>query len=143
MVSLHSSKAMRKVRLFPLLEAHVATIGAIIVSTPQDLALKDAIKGIAMFRTVNVPILGMIQNMSTFVCPNCAHQTPIFHSTGAMGVREECEKQGIKLLGDVPLHASICENADRGKPTVVAEPESERAKAFIGIAQEVGRIIGL
>ena len=96
-----------------------------------------------MFRAVNVPILGMIQNMSTFVCPNCEHRTPIFHSTGAMGVREECEAQGIRFLGDIPLHASICEDADKGKPTVVAEPQSERAKAFMGIAEEVGRTINL
>ncbi|KAA8565589.1 hypothetical protein EYC84_009441 [Monilinia fructicola] len=84
--------------------------GAVIVSTPQDIALKDAVKGINMFKKIDIPILGM---------------------------------HGIDFLGDIPLHASICDDADRGKPTVVAEPESERAKAFMSITELVGKKIGL
>ncbi|CAG8951225.1 hypothetical protein HYFRA_00007972 [Hymenoscyphus fraxineus] len=115
--------------------------GAVIVSTPQDIALKDAVKGINMFKTVNIPLLGMVQNMSLFTCPHCQNSTHIFGSHS--GVTHACEKHGIPFLGDVPLHASICDDADRGKPTVVSEPDSVRAQAFMGIAQEVGKKIGL
>ncbi|KAJ9640521.1 hypothetical protein H2199_006060 [Coniosporium tulheliwenetii] len=114
--------------------------GAVVVSTPQDIALKDAVKGVNMFRKVNVPLLGMVQNMSTFQCPHCQQMTDIF---GREGVARKCEEMGIRLLGDVPLHASICSDADRGKPTVVAEPGSARAKAFEGIADAVKGIIGM
>jgi len=115
--------------------------GAIIVSTPQDIALKDAVKGINMFKKMDIPILGMIQNMSLFTCPHCQNSTHIFGSHS--GVTSACKQYGIGFLGDVPLHASICDDADRGKPTVVAEPESERAMVFMGIAQEVGEKCGL
>ncbi|KAH0558865.1 hypothetical protein GP486_004500 [Trichoglossum hirsutum] len=87
-----------------------------------------------MFRKVDVPILGMVQNMSVFVCPNCNHNTHIF---GSEGVPLECRKHGIDFLGDVPLHASICRDADRGKPTVIAEPHSPRSKAFNDIAERL------
>lgn len=115
--------------------------GAIIVSTPQDIALKDAVKGINMFKKTDIPILGMVQNMSLFICPHCHNSTHIFGSHS--GVRHACEEHGIRFLGDIPLHASICEDADRGKPTVVSEPESDRAKAFMAIAELVGGKIGL
>jgi ATP-binding protein involved in chromosome partitioning len=85
-------------------------------------------------------ILGMIQNMSVFLCPKCGTPTNIF---GAEGVRRECAKHGVAFLGDVPLHASICEDADRGRPTVVAEPGSERAAAFLGIAERLQATLGL
>ncbi|KAI4196454.1 MAG: hypothetical protein LQ350_006549 [Teloschistes chrysophthalmus] len=114
--------------------------GAIVVSTPQDVALKDAVKGVEMMRKVNVPLLGMIQNMSVFTCPNCNHSTHIF---GSEGVTQACSKHNVPFLGDIPLHASICDDADRGKPTVVAEPESARAKAFIDIAETVAKKIEL
>jgi ATP-binding protein involved in chromosome partitioning len=113
----------------------------VIVSTPQDIALKDAVKGINMFKKTGTPILGMVQNMSLFTCPHCQNSTHIFGSHS--GVTHACEEHGVPFLGDVPLHASICDDADRGKPTVVAEPESDRAKAFMGIAEEVARKIGL
>jgi ATP-binding protein involved in chromosome partitioning len=116
-------------------------IGAIIVSTPQDIALKDAVKGVNMFKTIKTPILGMIQNMSLFTCPHCHNSTHIFGSHS--GVIQACKQHEINFLGDIPLHASICDDADRGKPTVVAEPESDRAKAFMKIAEEVGGRIGL
>jgi ATP-binding protein involved in chromosome partitioning len=116
-------------------------IGAIIVSTPQDIALKDAVKGVNMFKTIKTPILGMIQNMSLFTCPHCHNSTHIFGSHS--GVIQACKQHEINFLGDIPLHASICDDADRGKPTVVSEPESDRAKAFMKIAEEVGGKIGL
>ncbi|KAH8684880.1 nucleotide binding protein-like protein [Tricladium varicosporioides] len=115
--------------------------GAIIVSTPQDIALKDAVKGINMFKKINIPILGMVQNMSLFTCPHCNNSTHIFGSHS--GVTHACKEHDIKFLGDIPLHASICDDADRGRPTVVAEPESERGQAFMRLAQSVGKSIDL
>ncbi|KAL3422020.1 nucleotide binding protein [Phlyctema vagabunda] len=115
--------------------------GAVIVSTPQDIALKDAVKGINMFRKMDIPLLGMVQNMSLFICPHCNTGTHVFGSNS--GVTHACQEHEIDFLGDVPLHASICDDADRGKPTVVSEPDSERAKAFIAIAEEVGKKVGL
>ena len=82
----------------------------------------------------------MIQNMSVFTCPHCKHSTHIF---GSEGVVRECSAHSIDFLGDIPLHASICDDADRGKPTVVSEPDSERGRAFIGIAERLGLKIGL
>ena len=114
--------------------------GAVIVSTPQDIALQDAVRGVAMFQKVSVPILGMVQNMSRFKCPECGHDTHIF---GEDGVVRACEREGIELLGDIPLDARICDDADRGKPTVVAEPESARGQSFFEIAANIGRKIGL
>jgi ATP-binding protein involved in chromosome partitioning len=114
--------------------------GSIIISTPQGLSLKDSVKGINMFRKVNVPILGMVQNMSLFQCSNCGHEEHVF---GTDGVKRTCEELGIKFLGDVPLHPRICRDADDGKPTVVAEPDSERAKSFRDIADQVVEMIKL
>ncbi|KAI5240525.1 P-loop containing nucleoside triphosphate hydrolase protein [Aureobasidium subglaciale] len=108
--------------------------GAVIVSTPQDVALKDAVRGVEMFRKVKVPILGMVQNMSAFTCPNCSTTHSIF---GREGVIKKCEEMDIKLLADIPLHPSICEDADRGKPTVVAEPDSLRAQVFKDLAADL------
>jgi ATP-binding protein involved in chromosome partitioning len=112
--------------------------GALIVSTPQTLSLKDSIRGVNMFRKVNVPILGMIQNMSLFKCPCCGHEEHIF---GHDGVRKACEELNIKFFGDIPLHSKISSDADAGKPTVVAEPESDRSQAFIKLADEVASLI--
>jgi ATP-binding protein involved in chromosome partitioning len=113
--------------------------GAIIISTPQDIALKDAIKGINMFRHLPtpVPILGMVQNMSLFVCPHCQKGTHIFSPPSSAGVQRVCADHAIEFLGDIPLHPRICDDADRGMPTVVAEPLSERAAAFIAIAERM------
>jgi ATP-binding protein involved in chromosome partitioning len=94
-----------------------------------------------MFKKIEIPILGMIQNMSLFTCPHCHNSTHIFGSHS--GVTHACQKHGIDFLGDIPLHAKICDDADRGKPTVVSEPESDRARAFMTIAQEVGTKIHL
>jgi len=114
--------------------------GAVVVSTPQDVALKDAVKGIEMMRKVNVPLLGMVQNMSIFICPHCQRSTHIF---GSDGVTRMCKKHEVEFLGDVPLHASICDDADKGRPTVVSEPESERAKVFMRMAGDIATKIGL
>ncbi|KAF2837445.1 nucleotide binding protein-like protein [Patellaria atrata CBS 101060] len=114
--------------------------GAVVVSTPQDIALIDAVRGVGMFEKVDVPVLGMVQNMSHFYCPNCSTVTSLF---GAGGVAKKCAELGLRLLGDIPLDARICADADRGMPTVVAEPENERAKAFHGIAKEVAALLGL
>jgi ATP-binding protein involved in chromosome partitioning len=119
-----------------LISLTLIVIGVVIISTPQDIALKDAVKGINMFKKIGTPIFGMVQNMSLFTCPHCHNSTHIFGSQ--TGVIRACEEHGIRFLGDVPLHASICDDADRGRPTVVAEPDSDRAKAFTAIADEVG-----
>ena len=114
--------------------------GAVVVSTPQDIALKDAVKGIEMFRKTEVRVLGMVQNMSIFRCPGCGMETHVF---GKEGVERACGREGVELLADLPLDARICEDADRGLRTVVAEPESERAKDFMVLAERVGGKIGL
>ena len=130
--------------------------GAVIVSTPQDVALKDAIKGIGMFKEVKVPvglqksldaqmfialqILGMVQNMSVFICPHCQTATHLF---GAEGVKRTCAIHEIDFLGSVPLHASICEDTDRGKPTMVSEPESPRGQTFMDLSKAMAVKIGL
>ena len=114
--------------------------GAVIISTPNLLSIKDSVKGINMFRKVQVPVLGMVQNMAIFTCPECGTSHNMF---GYDGVRETCKQLGMKLIGDIPLHPKIGEDADAGKPTVVAEPESSRAKAFHDIAGKVAAEINL
>jgi ATP-binding protein involved in chromosome partitioning len=108
--------------------------GAVIVSTPQDLALIDARRGIAMFRRVNVPVLGIVENMSTFICPNCGARSDIF---GHGGARHEAERLNVRFLGEVPLAMDIRERSDAGAPVVAAEPEGEHAKVFRAIAAQV------
>jgi ATP-binding protein involved in chromosome partitioning len=108
--------------------------GAVIVSTPQDLALIDARRGIAMFRRVNVPVLGIVENMSTFICPKCGERTDIF---GHGGARAEAERLGVPFLGEVPLDIAIRENSDAGKPVVATAPDGPHAKAYRDIAARV------
>lgn len=112
-----------------------------IVTTPHVLSVKDAIKGINMFKKVNVPILGLVNNMSLFACPSCGGQHHIFGSSDR--VQTLCREQDIAFLGDIPLHQNIGSHAQEGKPTVVAEPGSERAEAFMGIARTIGGRIGM
>ncbi|MBN3313144.1 RHG05 protein, partial [Atractosteus spatula] len=100
---------------------NIPIAGAVVVSTPQDLALLDARRGAEMFRKVNVPVLGLIQNMSVFQCPKCQHQSHIF---GADGARELAESLGVEVLADIPLHINIRETSDSGQPVVVSSPES-------------------
>uniref|UniRef100_A0A9L0SPY9 Iron-sulfur cluster transfer protein NUBPL n=1 Tax=Equus caballus TaxID=9796 RepID=A0A9L0SPY9_HORSE len=108
--------------------------GAVIVSTPQDIALMDAHKGAEMFRKVHVPVLGLVQNMSVFQCPKCRHKTHIF---GADGARRLARTLDLDVLGDVPLHLNIREASDTGQPIVFSQPESDEAKAYLRIAAEV------
>jgi len=112
--------------------------GAVIVSTPQDLALIDARRGIAMFQRVNVPVLGIVENMSTFICPNCGTRSDIF---GHGGARHEAERLGVPFLGEVPLEMSIRETSDAGLPIVATQPDSPHAAAYRAIAANVRRQI--
>ncbi len=105
--------------------------GAVIVSTPQDLALIDARKGLAMFKRLEVPVLGIIENMSYFTCPSCGTRSDIF---GHGGAREEAQKLGVPFLGEVPLHMDIRVKSDSGKPIVVTDPESLHAQIYRDIA---------
>ena len=116
------------------LAQRVPLAGAVIVSTPQDIALIDARKGLAMFRKVDVPVLGLIENMSTFICPHCGHATDIF---GHGGARETAAQLSAKFLGAVPLHMAIRETSDAGTPIVHAQPDSPQARAFLDIAGQV------
>src|SRR4051812_37441985 len=108
--------------------------GAVIVSTPQDIALIDARRGIAMFEKVNIPLLGLIENMSSFCCPTCQHVTPIF---GHGGARQEAETRGIPYLGGIPLDIQIRATSDEGRPIVAVEPDSVHAQHYIAIARDV------
>jgi ATP-binding protein involved in chromosome partitioning len=108
--------------------------GAVIVSTPQDLALIDARRGIAMFRRVNVPVLGIVENMSTFVCPQCGARSDIF---GHGGARREAERLGVPFLGEVPLDIAIREKSDSGSPVVATAPDSAHAQYYRDIAVRV------
>src|SRR4051794_40344639 len=108
--------------------------GAVIVSTPQDLALIDARRGIAMFKRVNVPVLGIVENMSTFICPNCGTRSDIF---GHGGARREAERLNVPFLGEVPLDMAIRETSDAGLPIVATQPDGPHAAAYRAIAQAV------
>jgi len=109
----------------------VPLAGAVIVSTPQDLALIDARKGLNMFRRVNVPVLGLVENMSTFVCPHCGERSDIF---GHGGAKAEAARLGVPFLGEVPLTLAIRETSDAGRPVVATDPSSPAAKAFREVA---------
>ena len=113
---------------------NVPLAGAVIVSTPQDIALLDAKKGLNMFRKVDVPVLGIIENMSYFSCPNCGHRSDIFSHGGA---RREAERFGVDFLGEIPLDIAIRETSDDGNPIVVSDPKSPHAAAYRDIAQKV------
>ena len=121
------------------LAQQVPLAGSVIVSTPQDLALIDARKGLKMFKQVDVPILGIIENMSTFICPHCGEKSDIF---GHGGAQEEAAKLGVMFLGAVPLHMDIRHYSDEGKPVVVAEPDGVHAKIYKTIAMKVAALMG-
>ncbi|RKP32789.1 P-loop containing nucleoside triphosphate hydrolase protein [Metschnikowia bicuspidata] len=108
--------------------------GAVIVSTPQDIALIDAVKGIAMFEKVKIPLLGLVQNMNYFVCPNCLHESHIF---GHEGARRAAEKHGLNVIGSIPLDEKICTLSDAGKPILVAEPCSALSETYMSIARAI------
>ncbi|APX90502.1 Fe-S-binding ATPase [Brevirhabdus pacifica] len=108
--------------------------GAIVVSTPQDVALLDARKGLDMFKKMNVKVIGMIENMSTHICSNCGHEEHLF---GHGGVAAEAEKIGVPLLAEIPLHLDIRMAADGGAPIVVSKPNSPQAEAFRAVARRM------
>jgi ATP-binding protein involved in chromosome partitioning len=108
--------------------------GAVIVSTPQDLALIDARRGVAMFKRVNVPVLGVVENMSYFLCPSCGTRSDIF---GHGGARQEAGRLGVPFLGEVPLHMTIREKSDSGLPVVATEPDGPHARIYREIAAKV------
>ena len=110
----------------------VPVTGAVIVTTPQDIALIDARKGLKMFEKVGIPILGVVENMSIHICPKCGHESHIF---GAGGAERMCKDYGTELLGQLPLDQSIREQADSGKPTVVSDPEGRAADIYRRIAR--------
>jgi ATP-binding protein involved in chromosome partitioning len=116
------------------LAQQVPLAGAVIVSTPQDLALIDARRGVAMFRKVDVPVLGIVENMSYFLCPHCGERTEIFTHGGA---RREAERLGVPFLGEVPLEVEIRETSDAGLPIVATRPDSPHAKIYREIAARV------
>lgn len=109
----------------------VPLAGAVIVSTPQDVALIDARRGVRMFEKVNVPVLGLVENMSVFCCPNCGHRAEIF---GHGGARREAERLGVEFLGELPLALNIRELADAGTPIVAARPDTPEAAGYRRIA---------
>ena len=116
------------------LAQRVALAGAVIVSTPQDIALVDARKGLNMFRKVAVPVLGIVENMSYFLCPKCGERSEIF---GHGGAHEEADKLGVPFLGEVPLHLDIRTTSDSGHPIVVAQPDSPHTHVYKNIAGRV------
>jgi ATP-binding protein involved in chromosome partitioning len=117
----------------------VPVTGAVIVTTPQDIALIDARKGFKMFEKVGIPILGVVENMSLHTCSKCGHEEHIF---GAGGAEKMCRDYGTELLGALPLDIRIREQADSGKPTVVADPDSRAAEIYRAIARRVAVKIG-
>jgi len=116
------------------LSQRVPLTGAVIVTTPQDIALLDAKKGLKMFEKVGVPILGIVENMAVYCCPNCGHTEHIF---GADGGRRMAEQYGVDYLGALPLNLSIREQADSGRPSVVADPDGEIAGLYKSVARQV------
>ncbi|MDV5169375.1 iron-sulfur cluster carrier protein ApbC [Photobacterium rosenbergii] len=116
------------------LAQQIPVTGAVVVTTPQDLALADAIKGVSMFNKVDVPVLGVVENMSYHICSNCGHHEPIFGTGGAERMAQE---YAVPLLAQLPLHIKIREDIDNGKPTVAASPDSEQAQAYIQLAGSV------
>jgi ATP-binding protein involved in chromosome partitioning len=112
----------------------VPLAGAVIVSTPQDIALLDARKGLNMFQKVDVPVLGIVENMSYFLCPHCGGRSEIFSHGGA---RREAERLGAEFLGEVPLDVRIRETSDGGTPITVAEPDNPHALVFRRIAARI------
>ena len=116
------------------LSQKIPVTGAVIVTTPQDIALLDAKKGLKMFEKVGVPILGLVENMSVHICSNCGHAEPIF---GEGGAAKMAEQYGVTVLGQLPLDLSIRLSADQGKPSVAAEPDGEIARRYQAIARQV------
>ena len=117
----------------------VALTGAVIVSTPQDIALIDARRGVKMFEKTRVPVLGIVENMSFFCCPNCGHVTNIF---GHGGARAEADRMGTEFLGEIPLLLDIRTASDAGTPIAASAPGSDAAKAYAALAKRVWEKVG-
>jgi ATP-binding protein involved in chromosome partitioning len=122
------------------LSQRVPVSGAVIVTTPQDIALLDARKGLRMFQKVEVPVLGVVENMSTHICSNCGHEEHVF---GAGGGRRMAEQYNVELLAELPLDIRIREQADGGRPTVVAEPDGVLGRAYIELARRTAARLAL
>ncbi|BDG06543.1 Mrp/NBP35 family ATP-binding protein [Anaeromyxobacter oryzae] len=116
------------------LAQNIRAAGVVLVSTPQDVALADVIRAKLMFDKVSIPVLGLVENMSSFVCPHCRQETAIFDKGGA---RTAAEKMGIRFLGEVPIDLAIREGGDRGVPIVAGAPDSPQAQAFVTVARNV------
>jgi ATP-binding protein involved in chromosome partitioning len=116
------------------LAQNVQAAGVVLVSTPQDVALSDVVRAKLMFDKVSIPVIGIVENMSMFVCPHCKAETPVFAHGG---VKTAAEKMGIRFLGEVPLDMSIREAGDAGTPVVARDPDSPQAQAFLNIARSV------
>ena len=112
----------------------VPVTGAVVVTTPQDIALLDARKGLKMFEKVNIPILGIVENMSTHICSSCGHEEHVF---GQGGGQKMCTDYGVDFLGSLPLNLSIREQADSGRPTVIADPDGAISAVYKNIARQV------
>jgi ATP-binding protein involved in chromosome partitioning len=122
------------------LAQRVPVSGAVIVTTPQDIALLDARKGLRMFQKVSIPVLGVVENMSTHVCSKCGHEEPIF---GAGGGARMAEQYGVSLLGALPLDIRIREETDAGRPTVVADPDGPVGRAYLEVARRTAARLSL
>jgi ATP-binding protein involved in chromosome partitioning len=120
------------------LAQNVRAAGVVLVSTPQDVALADVIRAKLMFDKVSIPVLGLIENMSSFVCPHCHAETPIFAHGGA---HQAADKMGIRFLGEIPIDLAIREGGDKGVPIVAGFPESPQAEAFLAVARNVAAAV--
>jgi len=121
------------------LTQRIALSGAVIVTTPQDVALIDARKGLHMFRKMGVPVLGLIENMSRYVCPECGHEETIFKRGGG---RQTAEGLDVPFLGEIPIDPRIVVGGDSGRPIVALEPDSPAAATFVLIAENLARALG-
>jgi ATP-binding protein involved in chromosome partitioning len=118
----------------------VPVAGGVIVTTPQDVALQDVRRGIAMFETVQAPVLGVIENMSGYVCPNCGEHDPIFDTGGG---RDEADALHVRLLGTLPIVSELRSSMDRGRPLYVDQPDHPVAKTFADVAAEISATLSL
>lgn len=118
----------------------VALDGAVIVSTPQTLAMLDTLKGVELFRAMQVPLLGLVQNMGAFTCPGCGTSTSIFAATSpGRTVADEAARLGIDMLAELPLDPSVCKHADMGRPSVVADPDGLSTRMFMDVAANLAK----
>jgi ATP-binding protein involved in chromosome partitioning len=122
------------------LAQNIRAAGVVLVSTPQDVALADVIRAKLMFDKVSIPVLGIVENMSSFICPHCRAETAIFDHGGA---RVAAERMGIRFLGEIPLDLKIREGGDKGVPIVAGDPEGPEARAFVEMARNVAGAVSV